>query len=474
VRDVVIDAVVIIPGIMGSRLIDSQTRKPLWDVPSIAGLKTVGNLLEGWAAGRLAPLAVTEQERAGQTTRVRPAGLIKEPAWGPTFRLNFGYRRLTARLAEVVLHPDALLEFAYDWRLDIEHNGVLLARAIDRHLTNWRRHPKLTEWNTARRNTAEPSVVIVAHSMGGLVTRAMGLQKGALDQVKKVITIGTPFHGAVDAVTMLNSGRSKMGLPAGEAAALARTLPGLHDLLPMYRCLLTDGRTPDLTTLDAAAVEALGGDRELAQQSRERYERMQAVALPGLINLAGSHQPTDITFGLDAGVAETFRHSYERDEEQQLRRDCAGQLVPMPLHGDGTVQWQSARLGPATGYAQKHGALQSMKSVIENVQGQIEERPPGEGLAGRPEIGFDLPEYAPVGTVVGARVSGAQSAGDLSGIVHGLDGDVVCFPQIHRDGDDYLVEFPLRAPGVHILSVSSGVEPVRDAVLAHEPATSTR
>ena len=372
----------------------------------------------------------------------------------------------------MVLDTEALLEFSYDWRLDIEHNGVLLARAIDRHLSNWRRHPKLAEWRAARRSTAEPRVVIVAHSMGGLVTWAMGLQKGALDDVKKVITIGTPFHGAVDAVTMLNSGRSKVRLPAGAAAELARTLPGLHDLLPMYRCLLTDELTPDLVALDAATVEALGGDRELAQESRNRYERMQAVELPGLISLAGSHQPTDITFGLDAGVVEAARHSYERDKAHRLVRDRAGQLVPMPLHGDGTVQWQSARLGPATGYGQKHGALQATKSVIQNIQDQIEERPPDEGLAGRPKIGFDLPEYAAVGTVVSARVSGAQAAGDLSGMIRGLDNRFIGYPTIRRDGDDYLVEFPLQEPGLHVLSVSNGVEPVMDAVMAHEPAAS--
>jgi pimeloyl-ACP methyl ester carboxylesterase len=465
-----IDTVVVVPGIMGSRLLDSQTRKRLWDVPRVAGLKTIGNMLESWSGGQLAPLAVTEQERAGVSKRVRPAGLIKEPVWGPTLRMNFGYRLLAESLSKVVLHPDALLEFGYDWRLDVEHNGALLAEVIDRHLSAWRHHPALAEWRAAHRSTAEPRVVVVAHSMGGLVTRAMGLQKGALDPVRMVITIGTPFEGAVDAVTMLNSGRSSIGLPPRASADLARTLPGLHDLLPTYRCLLADD---DLISLDAPTVAALGGDCELARESFERHKRIRSVELPGLINLAGSHQPTDITFSTDAGVIHTERHSYERDEADGLLRDSAG-LIPLWLHGDGTVQWQSARLGEATGYSQKHGALQATKSLIGNVEAQIQQRPRGDGLAGRPKIGVDLPEYTPVGSVVSARVSGAEAAGDLSAVVQGLDEPFVCNPTIRRDGDEYLVEFPLERPGVHVLSVSNGVEPVMDAVLAHEPDSVAR
>ena len=466
-----IDAVVVVPGIMGSRLIDSETRKPLWGVPQIAALKTAGNVFGSWAAGRLIPLAVTDQERVGLSRRIRPDGLIKEPVWGPTFRMNFGYRRLTERLSKMVLHPDALLEFGYDWRLNVEHNGALLAEAVDRHLSDWRRHRALVEWRTSRRSAAEPRVVIVAHSMGGLVVRAMGLQAGSLEQVRTVITIATPFRGAVNAVTMLNSGRSNIGLPVQQSRELAVTLPGLHDLLPTYSCLLKDD---DLVTPDTPTVAALGGDPELTQESYDRYERIQSVQLPGLVNLAGSHQPTDITFRLDAGVVQAEQHSYERDEADQLARDVKGHLIPMPLHGDGTVQWQSARLGPATGYGQKHGALQATESVIRNIEAQIAERPHGEGLAGRPEIGVELPEYVSVGAIATARVSGAESAGDLSCVVRGLDEGFICYPKIRRDGDDYLLEFPVEAPGLHVLSVSNGVEPVMDAVLAFDPNLVTR
>jgi pimeloyl-ACP methyl ester carboxylesterase len=469
-RHTVIDTVVIVPGIMGSRLVETATGETVWGVRRIASLKTAGNVLDRWAAGRLADLAVTDEERDGTATRIHPDGLIKEPVWGPTFRMNFGYRKLAAALrANVLLHEDALLEFGYDWRLSVEHNGRLLADAIDRHLDAWRAHPALAEWRRSRHSDAEPRVVIVAHSMGGLVAHAAGLQTGALDPVRSVITIGTPFRGSVDAATMLNTGRSSVGLPAGPARDLALTLPGLHDLLPTYRCLFTGD---DLIELDPETVAALGGDGELARESFARHARLASLPLPGLVNLvnlAGSHQPTDICFTLDAGVLHARRHSYQRDEADTLARDAAGNLIPLELHGDGTVQWQSARLGEATGYAQKHGALQATESVIRNIEAQIQGPDLGNGLAGRSGIGVELPEYAPVGTVATARVTGARAAGDIKGVVRDLDGKILEYPGVRRDGNDYLLRITLDKPGVHLVEVSNGVEPVQDAVVAIEP-----
>ncbi|MFJ9107633.1 esterase/lipase family protein [Streptomyces sp. NPDC102283] len=460
----VIDMIVIVPGIMGSRLIDTKTRKSVWGVGRIGALKAAGNILDKWAAGRLADLVVTDEERDGAAKRLAPDGLIKEPVWGPTFRMNFGYRQLADELGELVLHPDALLEFAYDWRLSVEHNGRLLAEAIDRRLATWRRHRALAEWRRSRRDTTEPRVVIVAHSMGGLVARAAGTHAGALDSVRTVITIGTPFRGSVDAATMLNSGRSSVGLPVEHARELAITLPGLHDLLPTYRCLFTGD---DLVALDPETVAALGGDSELARESFARHAQLASVRLPGLISLAGTHQPTDICFRVDAGVLHAQRHGYERDEAGGLARDAVtGGFIPMKLHGDGTVQWQSARLADATGYVQKHGALQATRSVIRNIQAQIEGRTLGEGLGGRAGIGVELPEYAPAGTVTTARVSGARAAGDFSCVVKDLDGAVLEYPFARRDGDDYVLDITLDKPGIHVLEVSNGVEPVQDAVVA--------
>ena len=59
---------------------------------------------------------------------------------------------------------------------------------------------------------------------------------GGSSQVRTTITLGTPYYGSVKAAAILNTGRSAP-LPSRRLRALARTLPGVHDLLPSYRCI---------------------------------------------------------------------------------------------------------------------------------------------------------------------------------------------------------------------------------------------
>jgi len=50
-------------------------------------------------------------------------------------------------------------------------------------------------WRVERENAHRRHIVIVAHSMGGLVTRYYLKNLRATDQVKTVITVATPHHG---------------------------------------------------------------------------------------------------------------------------------------------------------------------------------------------------------------------------------------------------------------------------------------
>ena len=93
--------------------------------------------------------------------------------------LRFAYERLrlVLRIAgfDAAFHP-------YDWRRDIHWNGRELADRLNRE----------------RRQ----DVVLVCHSMGGLVARAALAQKGA-DRIGRVIQLGTPNKGAFVSVQAL-------------------------------------------------------------------------------------------------------------------------------------------------------------------------------------------------------------------------------------------------------------------------------
>src|SRR4051812_5612773 len=71
------DLAVVIPGIMGSRLIDVESGKPIWGLR-----RAVGGL--PWRRRRdLKSLAVRDEERDGRSLRVCPAGLLSLPYWVP-------------------------------------------------------------------------------------------------------------------------------------------------------------------------------------------------------------------------------------------------------------------------------------------------------------------------------------------------------------------------------------------------------
>ena len=122
------DAVVIIPGIMGSELVDRATRETLW------GISDVGWYLRGWTSGSsLQALHLTDAERNGDYGRVEATRLLRFPAFAPVLQGFEPYTRLIERVRGAVVHNDAVAEFPYDWRLPISHNSLLLAEALRRH-----------------------------------------------------------------------------------------------------------------------------------------------------------------------------------------------------------------------------------------------------------------------------------------------------------------------------------------------------
>ena len=242
------DAVLVIPGIMGTELYEAATGRMLWGMTKVAEYAARWNLDKG-----METLALTEDERAGRLGRVVPGRLLRTPAWMPLTGGFEPYTPLVKSLHKAVVHRDAIAEFGYDWRLPVEHNAKLLADAVDRHLTAWRVHPDCVAARDRAPDRTPARIVLVAHSMGGMLTAALALIPGAVDDVRAVLTVGTPFHGAVKAMEILNSGRGMLGLPAKNLSRLARTLPGVHDLLPSYRCLDTGD---DVVALTPGAVGA--------------------------------------------------------------------------------------------------------------------------------------------------------------------------------------------------------------------------
>src|SRR5262249_61866921 len=112
------DGVVIMPGIMGSTLVEAATGNVVW------GLRH-GWYADAWTRGRgLRALLLSEDERAGRYGRIMATGLLRAPAWAPWLAGVEPYTDLVAAVTSVVADPAAVLGFGYGWRVPGAHHAA--------------------------------------------------------------------------------------------------------------------------------------------------------------------------------------------------------------------------------------------------------------------------------------------------------------------------------------------------------------
>lgn len=454
------DAVVVLPGIMGSELVEAATGTVLW------GLANPGWYVRAWTSGRsLRALAVTDDEREGRGARVQATRTLKFPAFAPLLRGFEPYTDLLASVRRFVADSAAVREFAYDWRLAIDYNAAELAKVAEQHLAAWRQHPK---------GSRDAKLVLIAHSMGGLVARYFtGVLGGARD-VRATVTLGTPFHGAVKAVVMLSTGRgAPLPLPRQRLLRLARTMPGLHDLLPTYRCVYEGASA---RRLDAADVSTLGGDRELTQQAFDRRVKLLAGGSARLHSLVGVQQPTMQSVRIADGVAEPLFYTCLDAPQGGLQR--------VDRRGDSTVYRDAAAMeGAEPAYLpQSHAALAKSEEAVAHACAVMTERPLGPPL-GDGGVGLELPDVVQVGETFEILAKDVADPAVVTCDVVRIDKGGTRFvdrPYFARVATETASQEPslsastmLPKPGMYRIDVKTGAaSAVTQLVLAVEPGAS--
>ena len=229
--------------------------------------------------------------------------------------------RLQAAGFSVVMHD-------YDWRADLSG----LARALAARL----------------RADPAPEVMMVAHSMGGLIARAALGQPGG-ERVRRLILLGVPQHGSYGAVQAIRGTYPVVRRLAAldrhhDAEFLAQqvfsTFPSIHQLLPTMEL------EPSTDLLDAANWPGTGPrpDARLLQAARDFGATLTASnAVPDAaagarcIAVCGVQQRTVVGLQLRAGDF----------------------LYQVSNAGDGTVPLASAQLAHGDNYYMRceHSAL---------------------------------------------------------------------------------------------------------------------
>lgn len=171
-----------------------------------------------------------------------------------------GYNKMLRYIEETfdVTRGRNLFEFPYDWRRDNRVAALRLQRQTRVWLDAWR----------ASSGAADAKLVLVGHSMGGLISRYFLECLDGWRDTRVLVTFGTPYRGSLNALDTLANGKK---IKFFDLTELSRSFTSLHQLLPTYRCYDDgDGNLKrvdqiDIPHLDPAnAAAALDFHREIA------------------------------------------------------------------------------------------------------------------------------------------------------------------------------------------------------------------
>jgi len=268
--------VFVVPGIMGSQLgLKRQPPLPhdiLWIDPIDIGV------------GRLTSLHLPSG------APIVPLGVVL-----------YSYLRLKLNLRASGFAP---VLYDYDWRLGVDQLGAALAERI--------------------RQEPVDRIMIVAHSMGGLVSRA-ALAHPGMDKVKRLVLLGTPNSGSYAPLQALRGTYAVVrkiaslvveGTPEALAGGIFNSFPSLYHMLPG---LGRDG--VDLFDPKAWPRSGPRPDRKLLREAR--HVRSRLVQADGRISVV-------------VGVGQETVTAVERHRDDFI--------YTITRHGDGTVPAVSAAL----------------------------------------------------------------------------------------------------------------------------------
>lgn len=359
------DMIIILPGITGSIL--QKDGKDIWAVSGQAiwqlltrASKTIDSLTLEQGDDINSDIAIDGVRAVGimQDTHLVP-GLVKVDGYTRTAKMvtdNFDvtkgdiYNDADDRAAN-------FYEFPYDWRRDNRATARVLKTLIDKRLKCWRE----------KSGAADAKVILMAHSMGGLVSRYYLEVLGGWKDSRALFTFGTPYRGSLNAVNFLANGYKKLFL---DLSGAMRSFPSIYQLLPIYPAINIDGsyhrvsETPvSLPNIDLQrAKDARAFHQEIEDAVTENLKNETYLSSLTVLPIAGVNQPTLQSATLIDGVLTT---SEDLPAVLKNRVDLGD--------GDGTVPKVSAipieQSSSLKNFflAEQHGNLQNQPQVLENL-----------------------------------------------------------------------------------------------------------
>ncbi len=306
---------VLVPGTLATRLVDSdgvvvhnavKLNMPWISPSSVFG----GRPKEEWVD--LLSMAHADGVLAPQETSLEPGTEVL-----PGRVVELPYQRIADQL---------LFDFfRFDWRADIRWN----AENFITYLQN---------------RTAGGKHNLVGHSQGGLIivlaSKLFPAEFGRL--VQRVVLVGVPLAGTVEAARGLIWGRDSFG-DRVKARAMARTWPALYQMLPAWPCLISDPGFPggahplpeDNQLLERAGW--LGHEDDISNDMLERARATQALLkdpLGQMASVLGGKAKIMLCQGLGSDTHKNILVKDRRFSLHNIQQVDGDSLVPDQLTVD--------------------------------------------------------------------------------------------------------------------------------------------
>ena len=433
--------VVVIPGIGGSELADSS------------GKRVYGASVSGLVA-RLCEPSVLDPNN-----ELRPVGLVG-PCSVICWQLITGYDgllngiskglglspgRVVTAGAELV-DPDAtVVAFPYDFRRSVEQIADDLNRVV-------------------RERAQGRRVVLVAHSMGGLVAAWWWAFMSEGIDVDQIITLGTPFRGAAKALdTLLNGMRIGPYVPQAVTDTV-RTWDSVFDLLPHYQVVDGNDKYRYPYELPSGITSAVAGFSGKALNAYQKNQRLNDA----LVNKVAESGRNPFTVYYSQGHATLGHASIDTHSDGLVVAKGNPRAIPASWDGgDGTVPMFSTipdvverDVSRWRRLAGKHQDLVEEKSVFEHLSEYSRTRLPAAARGGGYEVSaylqLDLDDVVLAGTEAEVRIRVVDKAGSVlepENVGGNVGGNR--FLADRGDGGWWLVQLPALKEGVHSVMLSA-------------------
>ena len=433
--------VVVIPGIGGSELADAS-----------------GTIV--YRAG-LGPLACVGLDPSvlDPNNELRPVGLIGPCSlicWqlitgydgllnGITKRLGLSPGRVVTAGEDLVDRDAAVVAFPYDFRRSVEQ----IANDLDR---------------VVRERAQGRRVVLVAHSMGGLVAAWWWAFLSEGIDVAEIITLGTPYRGAAKALNVLANGM-RIGPYVPQAVTdTVRTWDSVFDLLPHYQVVDGNDKYRYPYELPSGMTSAVAG---FSGKALNAYQKNRCLH-DALVNKVAESGRNPFTVYYSQGHTTLGCASIDAHSNQLV----VAKGNPRAIHaswdgGDGTVPMFSTipdiverDVSRWRRLAGKHQDLVEEKSVFEHLSEYSRTRLPaaarGGGYEASAYLQLDLDDVVLSGVETEFRLCVVDKAGNALDPKN-VGGNVGGHRFVAERSDDgwWLAQLPRLEEGVHSVMLSA-------------------